>query len=491
MSTTTAMPARAASRLDWSLLKRVFMYFAFLNGIVAVFMPDPVAFGVGGAVPLVLVTLLGRPTMPMAVVYLFIWQWAQTFARALQAASDGESMAASMYGPDVLQAYWYMLASLVTMAIAFRFVLSGVRGPTVQEFYAHERWRPQDMIMVYGVSLVLAAILSVAGRSVGALDQPLEAASRIKIVALFLLATYVFTSGRGGRFLLGAIFFEILVGFTGFLSDFRGVFIYVAIAAMAARIKWTGTATVLGIAWIGVLLSLALFWTSVKSEYRAYVTGYDEHTQAISVPLDERMGYLGDKFLNIGQTDWGANAYLLLIRFAYVDIFGQVIGVAENSPPDPAGARQLKDAFGHVFQPRFLFPSKPPLSDTEVFMRLTRADPAENLRLGTSISVGYIAETYVDFGFPGMLAVIFVLGAALAWIIRYFMNQPLPWMVREGIIMGFAFSMARDGVEVSLPKIFGAMVMFFVVWALICKYALPYAMNWLDQQAARDRAKKR
>ena len=492
MTTTTATATpRAVTRLDWSLLKRAFLYFAIAMAIVSPFTPDPVAFAVGGAVPVVLVNLVGRPTMPMAVVYLFVWQWAQTFARALQAVFDGESMAAGIYGPDVLRAYWYMLASLVSMAIAFRLVAGNIRAPTVQEFYAHERWRPADMVMLYGASLVGATALSFVGRSAGALEQPMEAAARIKIVALFVLATYVFTSGRGAKFLLIAILFEILVGFTGFLSDFRGVFIYVAIAAMAARIRWTGAATAAGFAWIGVLLALALFWTSVKQEYRSYVTGDDEHTQAIKVSLEDRMSYLGDKFLNIADTDWSTNAYLLLIRFAYVDIFGQVINVADHSPPNPEAAPQWKAALGHVFQPRFLFPGKAPLSDTEVFMRLTRADPMENIRLGTSISVGYLAENFVDFGFPGMLGGTFVLGLALALIIRYFMNQPLPWMIREGIIMGFAFSMARDGVEVSLPKVFGAMVMFFAVWALLCRYALPYAMRWLDTQAAREQAKAR
>jgi len=488
MTTTTAMPAPAVTRLDYGLLRRGAMYFAFLNAFVAPFVPDPVAYGAGAATPLVLLSIVGRPTMPMAVVYLFLWQWGQVFARALQAVFDGQSMAAGLDGVNVLRAYWYMLAGLVTMALAFRIVLSGIRAPTAQEFYAHERWRPLDLTMVYGAGLVAATVLGLVGRSAGALEQPLDAAARVKVVALFLLCTYVFTTGKGGRFLLGAVLFEIMVGFTGFLSDFRGVFIYVAIAALAARIRWTGTATVMALIWVGILLFLALFWTSVKSEYRAYATGDDETTQAISVPLEDRMAYLGDKVVNVGELDWGNNAYLLLIRFAYVDIFGQVIGVAESSP-EPVAMRQWRDALSHVLQPRFLFPDKAALSDTEVYVRLARADPMDLIRAGTSISVGYMAENFVDLGFPGMLAGLFTIGLMLALIIRYFMNQPLPWMMREGIIMGFAFSMARDGVEVSLPKILGAMLMFFIVWVLICKYALPYAIHWLDQRAMTSRAR--
>ena len=35
--------------------------------------------------------------------------------------------------------------------------------------------------------------------------------------------------------------FEIVLGFTGLLSDFRGVFVYLAMAALAARIPLKGT----------------------------------------------------------------------------------------------------------------------------------------------------------------------------------------------------------------------------------------------------------
>jgi hypothetical protein len=169
-------------------------------------------------------------------------------------------------------------------------------------------------------------------------------------------------------------------------------------------------------------------------------------------------------------------------RFAYIDIFGQAAGVADLSP-DPMPMRQWREALSHVFQPRFLFPDKAGLSDTEVYLRLLKADPAEQVRTGTSISVGYIAEMYVDMGFPGMLVGIFVSGIVLSLIVKYFMSAPLPWMLREGIIMGLAYMMAGTGIEISLPKFLGSMVMFFLVWSLMAKFALPIAMDWLDKRA--------
>ncbi|CAN5829461.1 hypothetical protein BH11PSE3_BH11PSE3_18580 [soil metagenome] len=472
---------RGVTRLDFSLLRRGFLIFGVLNLLIAPSVPDPVAYGVAAFVPAVLLTIIARPVMPSGLVFLLIWQWAQVFARVLQGALDGESMSGSVYGADVPRAFWYALASVVTLALAFRVVLGKVPGPTRAEFHAHERWQAPDLIKVYFAAMAASLVFTFVSRLGGGLDQPMGAAAQVKVVALYLLCTYVFTTGKGAGTLLAAITFEIMLGFTGLFSDFRVVFFYVAFSAFAARIRWTGAATMASLVWLAVLVTLALFWTSVKMDYREYVTGGEE-TQAISVPLGERMAYLGDKALQIGDTKWGETAYMLLTRFAYVDIFGQVIGVAENSK-EPTSVRQWKDALAHIFQPRFLFPSKAPLSDTDVYLRLARADPFEQMRMGTSISVGYLAENYVDLGFPGMLVGIFILGTLLALVAKYMMSRPgLPWMLKEGIVMGMAYNVAGTGIEISLPKFLGAMVMFFVVWALIAKFALPIAIRWLDQR---------
>jgi hypothetical protein len=335
---------------------------------------------------------------------------------------------------------------------------------------------------VYLAAIAASVVFTIFGRSLPGGDQPFQAAAQVKVVALFLLCTYVFTTGRGRGALFAVIAIEILVGFTGFLADFRAVFIYVAVAALAARIKWTGGTTAAALAWLAILLILALFWTSVKAEYRDYVTGSDETTQKITIPLEERAAYLGDKALNIGDTKWGETSYLLLMRFAYIDIFGQVIAV-DRGTYEPIATRQWREALAHLFQPRFLFPGKPALSDSDVFIRLARSDPMEQIRLGTSISVGYMAENYVDLGFPGMLAGIFAYGLLFALVVRYFMTRPFPWMLREGIIMGLAYNTAGTGMEMSLPKLFGAMAMFFLVWFLIARFALPSVMRWLDRRA--------
>ena len=478
MTMTLALKAAPAARLDYAQLRRAFFILGLALLVIAPLSRDPLALAVGGLVPWLVLRIVGTPTLPAAAVFFILWQWLQTFARVLVGLIDGEALGGGLYGPWVANAYWYMLASQVALALAFRLVLGSLRPPSQQQWTAHHAWRPVDLFLVYLGAFAFAVFVSYAVVWVPALDQPLDAASRFKVIALFLLFAVVLSTGRGTVFLLSAIGLETVMGFSGLLSDFRGVFVYLAMAALAVRIRWSGTATATAALWLAVLMTLALFWTAVKSEYREVATGSTE-SQNVRMPIDVRLGYIAGRVVSIGDIDWSLASYALLNRLAYVDLFGSVIGVKEASP-EPGYFRQWNEASDHVFKPRFLFPDKPALSDIQVYVRLARGDASEQVRAGTSISVGYLAENYVDFGFPGMLGGVFAIGLLLATITRYFMSVPLPWVLREAIVLALLYAVGGNGVEVSLPKLLGGVVMFAVVYALLAKFAFPMGVRWLD-----------
>ena len=476
------VPATPARVLDLNSLKRGFFYFGVFMMVCAPFAQDPLALSVGAAVPWLVLQLIGKPGMPTGVVYILLFQWLQIFARVLQSMVDGEAMAAGLFGPTVARAYWYMLASVVVIALALRFTLGNLKPPTNRDRMAHLEWRATDIFTLYVLTLVLAVACRFAVQVVPGLDQPLDALSKMKIVLLFILFSNILMSGRNGNLLWATFAAEVLMGFGGLLSDFRGVFIYLAIAAVASRIPLRGTTIALGMLCAGFLLLLALFWSAVKMDYREFATGGMD-SQALSVGLDERLGFLGDRIVSPDDIDWNQAAYQLLVRLAYTDIFGSVIGVQESSS-EQVVMRQWQDAIDHVTRPRFLFPDKAALSDTEVYVRLARGNASEQIRLGTSISVGYMAENFVDLGFPGMLIGVFVIGALFGLVIRFFMRMQVPWALREGVVLGFAVSVTLTGVEMSLPKIIGATVMFFLVYVLVARFGFPLLLRWLNGRSA-------
>jgi hypothetical protein len=64
------------------------------------------------------------------------------------------------------------------------------------------------------------------------------------------------------------------------------------------------------------------------------------------------------------------------------------------------------------------------------------------------------------------------------------MAVPLPWIVREAIVLAFMYAIGSVGVEMSLPKLLGGAVMTFVVYAVLIRFAFPTALRWLDSRAA-------
>lgn len=479
MASTLVSPIRIAPRLDYSMLRKVSFGFGLFFVFISPACPDPLALGVGAFTPWLILRLVGTPTMPAAIAYYLLSQWLQVFARAFLALVDGEPMASSIFGPWVADAYWYMLASTVTLAFACKLVLGGIQPPTEQNWSAHLYWRPVDVFLVYlGSNL----ITQFAGLTFGgALFQFFDAIARFKIMAAFLLFTSVMSVSRGWPFLFAVLGIEILSGMTGLLGDFRGVFVFLGTAALAAQIRWTARTTGYAALATFVLVFLALFWTSVKVEYRDIATGGSE-SQAFQSSLGDRAGYMVGRILGVGDIDWGAASKALLERLAYVEITGLVINV-DLASSEQGKVRQWSDAVSHVFQPRFLFPDKAALSDTEVFIRLTKADVLENMRGGTSISVGYMAENYVDFGFPGMLGGVFAIGLMVALVIRFFFSFDVPWMVRQGTALAFVYSICASGLEVSMPKILGSSFTFAVAYGLALKFAFPMGQRWLETRA--------
>ena len=84
--------------------------------------------------------------MPAAVLYLLLWQWLQIFTRIPQTWIDGDTLSTGIWGPNVARAYWYMLASLVVLAVTFRVALARLKPPTPAQRTAHYHWQIRDLL---------------------------------------------------------------------------------------------------------------------------------------------------------------------------------------------------------------------------------------------------------------------------------------------------------------------------------------------------------
>jgi len=372
------------------------------------------------------------------------------------------------------------MASLIVLATVFRVHLGRAPSQTSHQLEDHLRWSPRSVFQVYLLTVGLSFALAPLVRLSPGLAQPLQALASVKCVAIFVLFATVLSTRNGFNLLLMTVLIEIAVGFTGLFSDFKEVLIIVLLAALSVRITLR-ISTVVGIAAaVSLLLGLGLFWTAVKVEYRDLATGSSD-TQAISASLGDRTGLLLAKALNPSEIEWGVAVVQLVRRVGYIDFFGGVIGVARTSSEEDGLFPRWREALEHVAQPRLLFPDKAVLDDTEIFLRYVRDEVGDDRRPGTSISIGYLAENFIDFGFPLMLLPVALMGLVLSSTIRYFMTRRVPWVIREGFITALIVAIGAS-MGTSLPKFLGSTIMVTVILGLCLRFLYPFVERWLARR---------
>jgi hypothetical protein len=421
----------------------------------------------------------GRRAYPV-LVWLIAFNWLQIVGDVLGADVSGRALADGWIGQYRERAIYFSLCAVLAMALGMR---CGMRlggwtfGSRVQPSAASltEDDRSVSLhraVAAYFISLVLTRGLDALAISVPGLTQQVLALGLVKFVCVYLVAFKVFTSQRGYHWLILVALFELATGIVGFFASYKEAFFVTLIALAASRgamsvRKWLfAGVTVLVVIWV------SLVWTVIKGEYRY---------QVFSNPLEQRIEWMAQRFL-VDTIDYGSAAARLIDRVGYTDLYAKLLARLDvGSIPTDLGLYGA--AVEHMLKPRILFPDKSALNDSQLTTALLGISIGER----TSIGVGYVAEAHVDFGFPGLLVPLFVLGMMLGGAAQYFMTRSAPLPIRSAFTtasLALSFSFAAN-----IDKALGGFITGVVVMALVLKFGYPRIAQWLAGGRADPRLK--
>jgi len=429
---------------------------------------------------LALVTaLLWRKREPPILFFVAAVQWLQVSLKVFHADFLGVSVKEMFGGGEISQAIWLGLSGILILALGARCALA--RLPRLTEPKMQEEASQFSVRRIWKVYLgFFIASISFKGllRTIPQITQIGLAFLKLRWVMFFILAYTVLHRKRNKGYLIAAMVFELIIGITGFFSNFNDVLILVLIALLTVgySLRPRNMVKVAAVAALIILFSTA--WLSVRNEYRGYVSGGKEQ-QIITVPFKERLTKIMELSFSLDGRDLSNGLEALLERVAYVDMFAHVIKRVPSKIPHEGGklwARAVK----HVVLPRLLFPDKPRLaSDTALTIEYTGLKLAGAER-GTSIGMGYMAETYIDFGPLLMFAVIFALGLLYGLVYRYFAEQA------KVKIFGYAVavSILKDVFffETDNAKLLGGILMGVIIMALALKFVAPWFISRIRVQ---------
>jgi hypothetical protein len=424
----------------------------------------------------VLATLVWREGEPPVAFAAIMAQWLQVSTGTFRATADGVDLNSLFDTSGAVYATWLSLLGLLILTLGIRF--ANLNRPPMDtgslraELRSYRYWRVlAAYCLAQFVNLVIAGMIWYYP----GLAQALLAATKLRWVFFFVLAVTTLVQKRGYGFLATAVGFEILMGFTSFFSDFRVVFFVLAVSYLMVQVRMSLRMISSLVLLTCVLVFFAVIWSAVKDEYRSF-QNQGTGSQISMVGKVDELVKLGQLVSNIDSNGFLIGFDKLAQRVEYTKYFGIVTGNVPSFLPYDDGDI-WRAAFYHVITPRILFPDKAELTADIVNTIHYTGIQFTGGGNETEIPLGYMAESYIDFGPVGMFVPILLLGLLLGLEYRFFATRS------SNLVFAYALTpvvfMDATSYEITAIKILGGNLTVFLVGFLAWKFVIPFIPSWL------------
>ena len=436
---------------------------------------NPMLTAVGILAGPLLVTLLWRSGEPPILLACCLMQWLQVMVPIFYADLVGNSLSLESMelGSDrsvvtfntsgfsnQAKATWLSLVGILAMAVGMRLALKHRLGSAASQIERELKELSLPRIFyAYLAGFGLSSVCNTAAWYLGGLAQLVLAVGALKWVMLWILFCCAFVQAKGYRFVLVALALEVGVGFLSFFASYKEAFFMLGIAMFSVRGKLSTRVRLgLGCAVAG-LLCMMIFWQAVKMEYRVFLSG-GTASYSTGMSVGEQVRKLGQLLASLDAETIEIGIGSLVSRVGYTELFAATLEWVPANEPH-AGGELWKRAVLHPFMPRLLFPNKEALDDSVLTRRFTGL-AVSGSESGTSIGIGFMAESYADLGPTLMFLPLLLLGYVFGRVYRAFSGNPAS-MVWGAALAITVFFRTMTGVEISGGKWLGAVLTISVV----------------------------
>ena len=405
--------------------------------------------------------LLWAPSEPPALLFAAFYHWAQVITPLLSANSAGLEINLVDGIPEMEYAELLCIIGVVIFSLG----LYLGRGKISQSHYemAYNSIKLIDsnkFLKLYIYSFLVKVLIFAVMWIIPGITQiilPIATLHDAVLILLLLLASHEIRFKKMAYFTSG---FEVLYGFLGFFSNFKEVFFYWIIALASNEKNLKKKFSIKFILMLGAIFLFGIIWQTIKSDYRAYISGYLP-TQVITVSIEDRIVYLygAIKDLNISNiVSPGVDS--LSSRLGATEFVAHTINMVPAKIPYENGAL-LYGAISRMFKPRIFFPEKDIVDDSELTRKYAGLEVA-GAEEGSSIGIGYFAESYVDFGPVFMFIPILLIGVMWGRSYRLLVVRNEYTLIYLAIAISFIVP-AATYVEKSNVKIIGGLFSYLMI----------------------------
>ncbi|AEE50749.1 hypothetical protein [Haliscomenobacter hydrossis] len=422
---------------------------------------------------LVVFNLLWKPGHPPIIFLCLALQWVQASTRIFQANLAGLTLKEYDHSSNAEPAVLIALTSLLLLGV----IIGGLLKKTSLKqdvIYNHlEKIQLNRLVLVY---LVVTIIFPLLNRfASGGLAQIVGSLQTLKWALYSLLVLASIKQGRYQLVTFGIFIIELLLGFISYFSSYRDVLFVTLITYFIVHNRIVFKNLLLATVFVVLLFNVFVVWTGIKTEYRNFLnTG---SSQSVNVSSQEALSQLGYLLSNYSSSQYSKDLQSSLDRLQYSQMTQYCMDYVPIGTPHTNGQLWV-NAVSHVFMPRILFPDKAILDDTALARKYTGFS-WYGAGAGTSISLGYVAESYVDFGYFLFFIPVVFLGMLIGTIYKFLINEPSKYIILNlGMIIPILLPFQL--LEISSTKLVGGIIMNSIVFIFVIRlFIYPLIFNFI------------
>lgn len=427
----------------------------------------------------VIIKLMWNIYNPGVLIFSYVFQWLQVFffllwMNELDRSVDG----LSKNGGNALM---LSLGGLVVMAFLTRLLLGKIQVFDMEDFKkSASNIDQRKLLILYVFSTLFLSTIGFAFGNLSGFAQILVTISSLKWVFLLWLGAIIWVNKTHRIWLVFIIGYEFFIGLYSYFSSFKDVILYVIILSLTfitvIQFKQFIRLVLIGLT-LGVVL---LVWSAVKGEYRVYLNKGNRQQQVL-VSRQEALSKLGEQIGNLKYAEFQKAMIYSTYRLQYVYHFAMAMDKVPDFIPYQNGS-VWGENIGFVLTPRALNPNKKQYNASEKVSKFTGRKFA-GLKEGSSFSLGYFGDSYIDFGPIGMMFALALIALFTTIIFRVFYKMyHLNLLLRYAIInvsLFVFYTFEADGLF-----LFGRLLTDFIVFYLLAKFVFPRIQNWVTIRAS-------
>ena len=192
-------------------------------------------------------------------------------------------------------------------------------------------------------------------------------------------------------------------------------------------------------------------------------------TQSVQVSSSDALGKIYELAVKANPFDKENDiVYQSIDRLSYIEFFSQAMVRVPSEIPYENGALWRENIL-HILLPRIFNPNKKAIDDSQMVNRYATRQVA-TAEKGASFSLGFLAESYIDFGSFIMLIPVFLLGLLFGFIYKILITKSINFVWGFSMVVPLWVYINCNGTPGT--KILGWLLMYFIAFYLFKRFLM-------------------